>query len=51
MSRFPEFQLDGDSIKYSCRPEETEAAEKRLSSALRAVAEAPERTRRPRLVL
>lgn len=50
MSLFPEFRVNDDSITYSCRPEETEAAEKRLSSALRSVADTPERTRRPRLV-
>ena len=48
MTRYPEFEVGEDSIKYSCRPEETEAEEKRLSSVLRSVAERPERPRRPR---
>ncbi len=50
MGRYPEFQVGEDSIKYSCRPEETEAAQKRLSSLLRLVAEPAGRARRPRLV-
>ncbi len=49
MSRFPEFRVGDDGVTYSCRPEETEAAEKRLSSALRVVADAPDKPGRPRL--
>ncbi|MEP6800689.1 MAG: hypothetical protein ABJC07_02035 [Acidobacteriota bacterium] len=50
MGRYSEFQVGEDSITYSCRPEETEAAEKRLSSLLRLVADSPGRARRPRVV-
>lgn len=34
MSRFPEFTVKGDSVRYSCRPEEAEECEKRLASLL-----------------
>jgi len=35
MARFPEFDVAEKTVTWSCRPEETEAYEKRLSAALR----------------
>jgi len=35
MARFGEFSVGGETVTWSCRPEESEAYEKRLAAALR----------------
>jgi hypothetical protein len=35
MARFSEFLVGGETVSWSCRPEESEAYEKRLGAALR----------------
>ena len=35
MARFAEFSVGAETVTWSCRPEETEAYEKRLAAALR----------------
>jgi hypothetical protein len=45
MRRFPEFSVqDEDGVTYTCRPEEAEAFQKRLSGALAAAAAAARET-------
>lgn len=47
MELFPEFSVTGDRVAYDCRPEESEAFEKRLSAVLRSLL-APAATERRR---
>ena len=51
MVLFPEFSVTGDRVAYDCRPEESEAFEKRLSAVLRSFlgpTETERRRSRPR---
>ena len=51
MELFPEFLVTGDRVAYDCRPEESEAFEKRLSAVLRSFlgpTETERRRTRPR---